>query len=571
MKEIVLLKAAKRKIAADKTVEFMKEFFPNEIREADRVWNGKTRVPNAPKDPALGMIRYMENGKEKGYYVDKYIAESFNLDPQEMGRFAGLLRSSNVLWREVFVGKNPGFWLFNMIRDYKRAATNLPGMSITSFLPQYYKAIKPAFREVFGIPEDVTREMNQNNMLISMESAHTLSTEEKQLERLLKSYGVSERKWENNITKPIMKFWDFLGNITEVGEKIPKIAAYQYLKEQGKFSEKEIGHIVRTQAGSPDFLRQGKEYSLWNNLLLFSNAAKEGWRGDIEAMQRDRTGYSFKRLGYALMPKLIMLAMAAGYMGDDNKEIIDNQSEFIKTNYSVIPLGKTSTGKGVALTLPEDEIGRFIGGLFWKTMNLNKERSLTTFSEGLFDYMAGQAPTLTPSLTIPGDIVNYLGGRNPYDSFRGRTAIPKKIWEAGGTKRRNAFLKYLWNEAGGGILYRFKNDNVEDIKTELEKVIGLPVASNVIGRFIRVSNTGKRQELRSVSSGIRQKEANRQLELKEKILEHVNAGKTSAKDVYYLFRSLKKDGLLSAKTTDSQFRRMFQRYACFQESRRPKS
>jgi len=48
---------------------------------------------------------------------------------------------------------------------------------------------------------------------------------------------------------------------------------------------------------------------------------------------------------------------------------------------------------------------------------------------------------------------------------------------------------------GGGIVYRFRSDKPEQVKTELEKVLGYPITSNVLGRFVKVSDYGIREDI----------------------------------------------------------------------------
>jgi hypothetical protein len=127
-----------------------------------------------------------------------------------------------------------------------------------------------------------------------------------------------------------------------------------------------------------------------------------------------------------------------------------------------------------------------MGAIVWKILNKKKTGWLT----GLLDYMAGQAPTLNPGVEALFDVVAYATGQNPYDHFRGRLAIPERIHEAGGKRRALAFAKYLANKSGAGIVYKFKYDDVDRVKTELEKVLGWPLANNLLGRFIKVSSYG---------------------------------------------------------------------------------
>lgn len=561
VKDIALLKAARLKIAEAKTIKMMQEFFPSEIQDAKTGWNGTAHVPVNPREDNKGLVQYLEGGKLKGFYLEKNLANSLALKPDEISGLVDLLRKTNTLWREVFVQKNPGFFLFNIIRDYRRAVTNLPGASIKSFTPEYIKAIKPAFKDTFGIAPDVVREMNKKHMLVSVESARGISAEDTEIERLLQKNSLSPKKWDNSITKPFKKLFDAVEGFGEAVEKVPKIAGYTYLTDKTSLPEEKIQHIVRTRAGSPDFLRKGKSYNRYNNILLFGNAIKEGMRGDIEAFKENPGDYATKTVMYNLMPKLVMFMAAKGLLGKDNEDAIRNTSEYDKANYSIIPLGKTESGKSVILRIPSDEGGRLAGGIFWKTINLNNGKDFLN----LLEYASGQAPTFSPTLSTISDFFSYAIGRNPYDFFRGRKAIPEGIFEAGGVRSLKAFGKYLANKSGVGIIQKFDTNDVETIKTQIEKDLNIPGVMNTIGRFIKVTDQGRSEEYREAVSGGRKEKINTQLDVNDAIADAINSGKTLPAHINKLYKKLVTDKLIVGGAASMKaFARKFKRKQSYQ-------
>ena len=88
-----------------------------------------------------------------------------------------------------------------------------------------------------------------------------------------------------------------------------------------------------------------------------------------------------------------------------------------------------------------------------------------------------------------------MTGKNPYDHFRGREVLDPKVFSVGGKRSHKDFAKWLSNQAGAGILHRFRSNDSGKVKTELEKLIGYPISSNILGRFIKVSDSGIREEL----------------------------------------------------------------------------
>lgn len=532
MKDISIVKAVNRSMAAKSVVKFLKQYFPDEIRPADRRFNGRYMEIMPPeKGGEDGMIVYLDKGRAQGYYVQKEIAEIFEENPISGNIISRLLRTTIQPFRMAFTELNYGFWMFNIHRDYFRAAAALPKNKVTTFFPYYMKGIRPAFKSVFGKKDAVVEEMLKGNMLISIADVRGLRSEDKQIERMLKQFHFRPATFNRRILRPFGQMFNYFTNIGRGFERTTKVASYLYLKERFPgMPLEQIGHLVRTRGGSPDFLRLGWAFPFYNNLLMFSNAMKEGYRGDYEAFADTPGEFMWKKAKYVYMPKLLMYAGAIGALGLATKAIFDGASEYDKTNYLIIPLDMTESGKSVYLRVPQDETSRLMGGIFWKLLNHEKLgwRELGT---GLLDYMAGQAPTAHPGIEMLYAIITYACGGNPYDWFHGRHAIPEQVFEAGDTRSHEAMLKYLANKAGAGIVYRFQYDDVARIKTELEKVTGYPFASNIVGRFIKVSNYGVKEDLDREIQRVRQTNAGALLDAKDALSKIVREEPLSAEDV----------------------------------------
>ena len=135
------------------------------------------------------------------------------------------------------------------------------------------------------------------------------------------------------------------------------------------------------------------------------------------------------------------------------------------------------------------------------------------YATNLVDYMGGQVPSLSPVWDMMAGVYDYNTGRNIYDNFRQREIFSDQLMsaskvegEAGKVARdekRNQFAGWMSNNAGLGIVYKFNSNNVETIKTTLEKVIGYPVLSNIVGRFVKVSDYGKRETLKKAKEKVR--------------------------------------------------------------------
>jgi len=202
------------------------------------------------------------------------------------------------------------------------------------------------------------------------------------------------------------------------------------------------------------------------------------------------------------------------------KKVMEGVSEYDMTNYNIIPIGDTPSGRSVYLRIPQDEFGRLMGGIFHKALRaaMNEPK----WGTELADYMAGQVPSLSPLLSAVVDSGAYMTGHVPYDFFRMRPAYPEMVGEAGGKRELKEFAKYMSNKMGGGIVYRFGTDNPHKIEKEIEKWIAIPGLSNVLGRWVKVSDYGVTEKIRKEAlEPLRKQRAERLLTAKEGLIKWV--------------------------------------------------
>jgi hypothetical protein len=284
-------------------------------------------------------------------------------------------------------------------------------------------------------------------------------SEEKQIERVLQRAGVLASTRKRNLLTPahsLITAIELLGNFIE---RLPKVAGYIDLK--GKMPDKELANFIRNYIGSPNFRTQGTLTPISNNLLLFSNAIKEGIKSDFQIATtyttssgyKTRSGFWWKTIFAEILPKALMVGAGMGLFGDWWKDRMDDISEYDKTNYHIIPYGVDENGKTIYLRIPRDETGRFIGGMFWKLSHfMTKEKAGLADVFQTIDFGAGQLPNLTPSIQGLDAVVAYMTGRNPYDHFRGRNVIPDTEFEAGAKYSFPIFMDWLIKQQGAGII-----------------------------------------------------------------------------------------------------------------------
>ncbi len=580
-KDLSLISATLRNVARKSVIDFMKKAYPGEIAVAKTRWNGRFQEAVEPDDPHQELLGYVDGGKFNGYYVDKWVAAHFaHEDPHWLRTLGRVLGATMRPFRFAFTDANPGFWAMNLFRDYHGAVAHLPGLSspVGSYTWHWAKGVREGFKSVFGTPGPVVQEMLKHKMLISMVSRSQEATEEDTiLDRLLVQVQPKKVEW-SNLSHPaemISAALDWWTGIGKSFERSNQIAAYTWLKKNHPtMTDQEIAHLVRTVA-SPAFLRKGALYPIYNNLLMFSNANKEGLRAEAEAFRRGKAAWGIKTAAYVVLPRMIVWAIKWGlfaaavakvrewFSPDDDKtekmpgevslqEMYGLIPEYDLANYLCAPVGMTDGGKVVYLRLPQQENARMIGGIFWKTLKSLGDGELKDVFADTFSFAGGQVPRANPAIGLLADIGKLLGGQNPTDTFRQQPMIDQTTWEAQDARTAQAAAKGLWNEAGGGIIIRFRSEDSRSIQTTLEKALGAPFLGNVASRFVKVSDRGLWEDVAKIKEASKRDNARERLNVAEMVQGERPFGMDAAAHKDYLKKLLIQKGLREAKSDSTR-------------------
>lgn len=558
LQDIALIRAANTKLAAKATTDMLNQFYRGEIKPSGRGQGGRFK---GPAGADMGQIRFMHNGKVKSYDVPKYVADAFERNPEHAGLVTRLLVPINQFFRAAFVNRNPGWWLFNVPRDAMRAWKNLPSgfWKSSGLAGDYIKTAGDAWSAAFGVPSDHVNALLRKKVLLSdYDIRQGQDSETTELRRLMRRFNLERGNPRGQVRRALLAVWDAWGNVGAMTEIWSKLAGERWFQRNfPEMNQKELAHVIRTQIGSPDFKRQGAGHGFWNNLFLFFNAWKEGDRGDWEAIKNSPAAVAYKTSSL-MVPKLLMYAAALGLLGAMSKEVMDSASDYDKTNYIVVPLftiGEGNEKKGVYLRLPQDFIAQRLTGLLWlglQTASYAAGKAPAPTSPGkVFDYGAGQAPNLTPGIGVmTNTIVPYLAGQNPYDSYRGKNVVPDRNFAAGGWASHKYVLAQIANQLGASSVKRINPDKVEGKQSALEKTLNLPLVATTLGRFLKVSNIGKRQAVSAVAGGADQSLAQRQVAMKEAIQDLASAhqGEVPRPEIGKLYRTAAKNKWLDPKT-----------------------
>ena len=352
---------------------------------------------------------------------------------------------------------------------------------------------------------------------------------------------------------PIYKTIILTEKMARVFERQTKIAAYKHLKKlqaEGiiDWTDSQIGYAIRNWAGSPNFLRKGSKATLYNNLLLFGNAAKEEWRSVIEARRyQSKYIWPFKLFGYAVGPQLMYWAGKAGMLGAAAHLYYNLIGNDTLAKYYVVPLGviemsgegeeikeypfglqtqgefhvvgsdgwkKMKSGNGqfkaVYFQFPKDEMIKMFGAAVWHGTNelygtINDDplnNIVQRIIQGSIPTLDEATPSLSPFIWTLYNLISATGqikGWKPFDPFTKQNLYPDKFHDQKGWRglktRMTAWMKWYSNNGGGLIFHKFDTPyspykGFEPILHEIEQTCRIPVAGNAICRFIKISDRG---------------------------------------------------------------------------------
>ena len=544
-KLIETIRATERNYTRNKVLSFIKnnpQLFPDEVRNATVAWdkNREWFSPVNPTEPGWKIVKVLEKGELKGYYVHPEVAELFEM--RDFGELNAV--TSTLQWlndhgpRALFITYNLGFQSYNLQRDFRRTWTNLyaknPNKNLLALGVQvavdYAKALPPAWRRSLGKPDMLIQEMEKNRLFSATfnQIIRGQDSEARQIEALLEQYNIdSGRESEQDtvwkkIRWPATKILEAIEIAGNTIESLPKIVGYRQLKASG-MNMQELSDYVRTSIGSPDYYRRGNLHGWTNNMLLFSNAIKEGIRADINVATNPQTrfGFWYAKALIDFLPKIAMFGATMGVFGDDLEEMFKDVSDYDKTNFDIIPLGQNEEGKTMYLRIPHDETGRLLSSILWKGLTgADNDTVWTRDLADVFSFLGGQIPGVTPVISTPISMYQFTTGKNPYDSFRDRQVLTDDEQQAGGWYRTEPYLRWLWGENGGNTIFQLPVRVYQTDETIYNSIVKTPALGNVIGRTLKVSDYGVTESLNTAGEIVEKEDAKRRLDEKDLIREY---------------------------------------------------
>lgn len=532
LKTVALNRLNSYQRAKNSTIKMLKENYPDEIVPSKTITDGKISKFKNSKDQ--NRIEVLEDGKLVGYDVDPYIAKSFEKGGDDLNMIVGLIdKFNNKMFKPLVTTHNLGFALYsNPFRDIQRNYKVIPSrkgflgdeLHVYDVLKAYIKGLPQAIKYSKGELDEFTKSLVESKAINAPINDYNFDPSEDELSRIMERYGVI-KKYEpyNNkqaelmrkvVIKTIGQLLERIRFAANTLEIVSKIAGAK-IRIAGGESGKDLAYNIRNFTGTPNYKVKGEHTKTTNAIFTFSNIMKEGIKSDfiIATDPKTRSGYWWKTVKINILPKFLMFLASAGYLGSELKKFYDNVSEYEKTNKVVIPLGFRN-GKSVSLSVPQDETGRLLSAVFWKMLNFAKEGDAQSLQD-IFSLGAGQLPSVSAAVSVPVGWGQYLSGKNPYDSFRGRNVIDDTTFQAGGGPALKKMVEWTSNTLGLSQFTTYDPSKGDSVEVAVQAI-------PLLNRMIKISDYGQTEKAKKIQSSIKQDVAKDTLKDREAISDYVN-------------------------------------------------
>ena len=465
-----------------------------------------------PPPKGMHQIMLMRNGKVEMWNMNKFAADAFLDNPYRWIMGTSILASTNAWYRGIFTEYNPLFWGKNMFKDTGRAVRNLENARYfdilkggkNAYVKYLIKSIVPTWKSIFGDGTNLTNLMEKEGYLIAAMEGYRGQAGELAIRRMVKDgtltadnviveklmQKLDPKKYETFYSNTMGRMLEYVGNIARVLERMHKVAGKMYLDDavkrgELKMSDMEILQRVQADVGSPSFLRTARMHPIMNNVFLFSNAMKEGIRGDYVRVREDPVGTITKMIAYNAAPKMLQKMAKYGFLGTAGLLFYAGVSEWDEQNYIIIPLGFTPEGKPIYFRIPQDETARIMNGVGGRIMDsIFADADPMEIMRG---FSGDVSPQFAPIMKAFSDVYGMVfEKRNPINNLTGEYAIDQTTWEAQDMRTFLAAAKYMWNTNGPIIIHKFETNDIDKITSELEDALGFPIAGEFANTFLKV-------------------------------------------------------------------------------------
>lgn len=539
-KAFALINFAYKQMAVKSVVRFMEQHEPTLIAEAELRFNGRHFEPRIVETSNVGTLLTLESGKLRAYYVPREIVESLERGSPLESMIVGL--ATKVLsWPKALLTElNPGFWPVAFAKDVATLGLQLKGgAKAIANIPEAHRAARAL---AAGRPNKLADQALERLMVISRadpRGEHLGQADE--MTRMLLRMGQNPQLWDAEAEKisRAMRFWMAWKQQGQILERTVKIAGMMHLdsEEFASMPEWMKKRTVNELAGSPDFLERGRAASVLelSGGPIFYNAWLRGVQAMKDSAQRNPRGFFGKFMAFFGLPMLALYGFEKGWLdlgmdpeeAEDKRDQLRSIPERDKLRGFVIPMGwqDKEQGKVAYLMLPFPDQARYLTATLRKSVQTAGGDDASKLGVGSLIQFGGQdLPGQNPMIAEANKWWQFAAlGRNPYDSFRGMPVIDEDKFKAG--SGAGDLAKQSAANLTGGILYKPQFQKAGDTPTGMEEFLKTPVISNLLGRWVRVSNAGLTEEADRITEPAAKKEAGLRV-IGEEMIRKTLAGET---------------------------------------------
>jgi hypothetical protein len=259
LKMMVTIRETQNQLAKRSTFDMLQEHFPEDIEKARRT-GPKSSDFARPENADLKEVGYFDHGVWQRMYVDPLIANSLN--NESVGHNWVVMQAINYVnskvFRPLFVGYNPGFMSFNVVRDFLRTWKNYNDdgkqLSLAGAVKRYRQSHAIAKVRAFGVPKNATAKENaawsdltaaEEHFIfgLSFASGHEREVQETEIKDIMARVGVIDAEgpprtgWRKSVG-PILDFLNWMEKVGNYVETLPKAAAmYEMLGDDKRISD----------------------------------------------------------------------------------------------------------------------------------------------------------------------------------------------------------------------------------------------------------------------------------------------------------------------------------------------
>lgn len=510
-----LTRFAYQQIAIKAMRDYMLEFEHDSIEQASAKFDGQRMVPRIVDTDRVGTMIALDDGVATGWYVPRAIYETLQHASGTEQMLLGMALKVLSPFKAVLTELNFGFWPVAFVRDLGAIGVQMPhGIRALRNLPAAYRGATATFTskpnqvadqllarlmvvsradprgEHLGHPDEI------NRWLLRMNKHPELWDEEtKKIGWLLRAWEAYKRQgqiFERTAKAMGMIELDRSYGAQAPHESLPWVTMPEWQKKQ----------LVNELSGSPDFNERGRGIAFIEVAggPIFANAWLRGVESFYKAQKRDPMGVWGKSLLFFGLPAAAFYLYEKGWNppGTDpvkNEEARDMlrsipERDKLRGFIKVLGWADKKQKKVAYIVLPFPDQVRTLHAAFRKTLQtLNAEGRRNLGLESLIQYQGQDVPGQNPVIVEAGKWWDFaVLGRNPYDAFRGRNVLDEDVYKAG--QGAGQLAQESAANLTGGIVPRPVQQQPGQTVTGVEKFLRLPGVSDLLGRWVRVSNAG---------------------------------------------------------------------------------